>query len=154
MRRDGPRSTAGSGGRAVVTAVVVSAWLVTLAVPPVLLVWGRAGWLEELGRPEQQAHWDEFRRDMAEQSGRTGPVQRKVPKSPEPPVRVWLRDHAALAVSAWVLFVGVLGGFFSLLVVGALGGGGAGDRSLAEHHSGGQRDHDEKDQRDAENAKQ
>lgn len=154
MHHDRPSSTAGSGGRAVVTALVVSAWLVTVAIPPVLFVRGRAGWLEELDRPEQQAQWDEFRRDMAEQSGRAGPVQRKVPKSAEPPVRVWLRDHAALAVSAWVLFVGVLGGFFSLLVVGALRGEAGGDRSLAQDQSGRQRDHDEEDQRDAENTKQ
>lgn len=135
-----------------VTAAVISGWIATLTVPPLLLLRERSGWLERLGGPEQQGHWEDFRRDMARQSGRDGPVQRKVPKSPEPPVRVWLRDHAALAVTAWILFVGVLGGFFSLLVVGVLRGDGR--PSLAEDHAGGQRDHQEEDQRDGKNTKQ
>ena len=108
--------------RTVAIGVVVSTWLAALVLPPVMLWRARAGWLEQLDRPEAQSHWDAFRRDMRQQSDRDGPVQRKVPKSAEPPARVWLRDYFRLAVVAWVLFVGVLGGFFSLLIAGVLRG--------------------------------
>lgn len=104
------------------TALVVAGWLAALIVPPTLLWRTRADWLAELDRPEAQSNWDAFRRDMRQQSGRDGPVQRKVRKSAEPPARVWLRDYFVLAVVAWVLFAGVLGGFFCLLVAGVLRG--------------------------------
>ncbi len=115
-------------------AAVVALWLAALILPPVFLFRARADWLAQMDRPEAQSQWDEFRRDMRQQSGRDGPVQRKVPKSAEPPARVWLRDYFRLAVVAWVLFVGVLGGFFSLLVIGVLrgaAGGITGGRSSA-----------------------
>lgn len=102
--------------------MVVAVWLAALVLPPVMLWRVRADWLEQLDRPEAQSHWDAFRSDMRQQSDRDGPVQRKVPKSVEPPARVWLRDYFRLAVVAWVLFVGVLGGFFSLLLAGVLRG--------------------------------
>jgi hypothetical protein len=123
--------------RTVAIGVVVAIWLAALVLPPVMLLRARAGWLEQLDRPEAQSHWDVFRRDMRQQSDRDGPVQRKVPKSAEPPARVWLRDYFRLAVVAWVLFVGVLGGFFSLLVAGVLRGaadrGSSGREGAASH---------------------
>lgn len=135
-----------------VVAAVTCCWLTALVVPPVLFVRTRDAWMRQLDQPEQQGHWDAFRRDMARQAGRDGPVQRKVPRSAEPPARVWLRDHAALAVTAWLLFVGVLGGFLCLLVAGVL----RSDHrpSLAEDESRRHRDEHEDDQRDAENTKQ
>lgn len=77
--------------------------------------------LATLSDPAVQAEWDTFREAMRQESDRSGPVQRKVPKSPEPPERVWLRDYFALAVATWVVLVGVLGGFLGLLVVGVSG---------------------------------
>lgn len=138
--------------RRLVTVAVIAGWISALAVPPVLLLRARQAWLERLDRPEEQTRWDEFRRDMVRQTGREGPVQRKVPRSAEPPARVWLRDHASLAVTAWILFVGVLGGVFSLLVAGVMRGDGR--PSLAQDQPGREGDHDEQDQRDAENTKQ
>lgn len=138
------------------TAVVLAAWLGAMLVPPVLLVRGRETWLKHWDRPETQSQWDAFRRDMRRQSGRDGPVQRKVPKSVEPPARVWLRDYFPLAVAAWVLFVGVLGGFFTLLATGVLRGPAGraqpavhGTPSLAENQAGRHHDDDEQHERDA-----
>jgi hypothetical protein len=152
--------------RTVAIGVVVSTWLAALVLPPVMLWRARAGWLEQLDRPEAQSHWDAFRRDMRQQSDRDGPVQRKVPKSAEPPARVWLRDYFRLAVVAWVLFVGVLGGFFSLLIAGVLRGSaervssrreGAASRvqesraqeSLAQHEACRQGNDEKQHERDA-----
>jgi hypothetical protein len=107
--------------RAVAAAAVV-AWGMALAVPPVLLVRSRAARLAELDAATVQSDWDAFRDDMRRQSDRSGPVQRKVPRSAEPPERVWLRDHLALAITAWVALVGVLGGVLGFLLVGVVGG--------------------------------
>ena len=104
-------------------AVLVAAWLAALVVPPVALLRVRGGWLQQLEGPEAQEQWDAFRRDMRRQSGREGPVQRKVPRSDEPPLRVWLRDYVWLGVAAWVLFGGVLGLALLLFIRGVAAGG-------------------------------
>jgi hypothetical protein len=98
--------------------VVIATWLAAIVVPPAVLSVWRANRLVELSTPGVQAEWDAFREAMRKESGRDGPVQRKVPKSAEPPELVWLRDYFLLAVVAWVTLVGVLGGFVGMLVVG------------------------------------
>ena len=146
--------------RTCAAGLVVAVWLAALFLPPVLLLRARAEWLRQLDRPQAQLQWDEFRHDMRQQSGRDGPVQRKVPKSAEPPARVWLRDYFQLAVVAWMLFTGVLGGVFTLLVLGVLRGaadGVSGGRedvtSLAQDQSCGQRDDEKQHERDADDTK-
>ena len=147
----------GTGLARLVTAIVVAGWLVAVCLPPMLLARVRSSWLEQLDRPQEQTDWDEFRRDMRQQSGREGPVQRKVPKSAEPPARVWLRDYFRLAVVAWVLFVGVLGGFFCFLVAGMLrgptdlNGSHPTARSLAQNQPRRQSYDDKQHERDAKN---
>jgi len=111
-----------SGRSQAVVLAVVAAWLAAIVVPPVVLSGWRAERLAELSKPGVQADWDSFREAMRKESGTDGPVQRKVPKSAEPPELVWLRDFFVLAVVAWVALVGVLGGFASLLVLGISGG--------------------------------
>ncbi|MFM8734110.1 MAG: hypothetical protein ACKOC8_02805 [Pirellulales bacterium] len=135
-----PRSRAST----LLTAAVVAAWLTLVAGPPAALLAWRGQRLATLTGPEAQAEWDAFRADMRRQSGRDGPVQRKVPKSAEPPELVWLRDHVPLAVVAWLTLGGVLGGFLAVLVLGV-----ARDRSAAEDQPTGQGDDEEQHQRDA-----
>jgi fatty acid desaturase len=93
-------------------------WLLLMVLPPFSLWMLRSSWLEELDSPNVQAEWNEFRDDMKKQSDRSGPVQHKIPKSPEPPLRVWLRDYFWLAVAAWGILGSALYGFFSVAVVG------------------------------------
>jgi hypothetical protein len=104
-----------------VVVVVVAAWLAAVMLPPVGLSIWRNQRLAELSKPGVQAQWDSFREAMRKESGTDGPVQRKVPKSAEPPELVWLRDFFLLAVVAWVALVGVLGGFVAMLVLGVSG---------------------------------
>ncbi|MBU6222392.1 MAG: hypothetical protein KGR24_06525 [Planctomycetes bacterium] len=99
-------------------AVLIACWLAAVAIPPVAIVAWRDRRLAEVASPEAQAEWDAFRADMRRQSGREGPVQRKVPKSPEPPELVWLRDYLVLAIAAWITLVGVLGGFLAAIALG------------------------------------
>ena len=133
-------------------AVIAALWCGLLIGPPVAFVKWREGRLAELTAPAIQADWDGFRAAMQRESGRTGPVQRKVPKSAEPPELVWLRDYPALAVTAWVAFVGILGGFVGLLALGMLGEAAA--RSAAENQPRREGDDEEQHQRDAEHTEQ
>lgn len=99
--------------------LLLGLWGLALVGPPVALARWRTGRLAELTAPGVQADWDTFRDDMRKESGRTGPVQRKVPRSAEPPELVWLRDYFPLAVTAWVILAGVLGGFLVFVAAGA-----------------------------------
>jgi len=132
---------------------LAAVWLTILVVPPAILLSQRSAWLAALERPEAQAGWDEFRDAMREQTGRQGPVQRKVPKSPEPPLRVWLRDYIWLAIAAWLVLGGALGLFTGVLVVGAATTT-AGPASAAENQAASDRDDEKQDDRDAEDAEQ
>lgn len=133
-------------------AVIAAVWLGLLIGPPVTFLRWREDRLAELTAPQIQADWDGFRAAMQRESGRTGPVQRKVPKSAEPPELVWLRDYPALAVTAWVTFVGILGGFVALLALGMLREAAA--RSAAENQTRREGDDEKQHQRDAEHTEQ
>lgn len=119
------QNTVPLGSRAfrLAVAAVLALWCGLLIGPPVAFLRWREARLPQLANPTTQADWDDFRDAMRRESGREGPVQRKVPKSAEPPELVWLRDYAALAVTAWIAFVGILGGFLGLLVLGMLRAG-------------------------------
>lgn len=134
------------------TVVVAALWCGLLIGPPVAFLRWREGRLAELAAPQIQADWDGFRADMRRESGRTGPVQRKVPKSAEPPELVWLRDYPSLAVTAWVAFVGILGGFVALLALGMLREAAA--RSTPENQPRREGDDEKQHQRDAEHTEQ
>jgi len=96
-------------------------WSTLVMLPPLALFGLREDWIRTLQRPEVGRHWDNFREDMRRQTGLDGPVQRKVPKSIEPPGLVWLRDYFALACFAWLLFGTVLTGMVTLFAWGAVG---------------------------------
>ncbi len=115
----------GFGRRRWVARLVVLAWGTLMIVPPLYLVANREAWLASLEAPAAQENWEEFRSAMRAESGAegpVGPVLRKVPKSVEPPIRVWLRDYLPLAIIAWVVLGGTLGGFLGMMIVGASGG--------------------------------
>ncbi len=111
-----------SVGRRWVVAAFLLGWGTLMIVPPLFLVVNREAWLARLEAPAVQEDWEDFRRAMRAESGAegpVGPVQRKVPKSAEPPIRVWLRDYLPLAITAWVVLGGTLGGFLGMMIVGA-----------------------------------
>lgn len=150
-----PRHASSTPARAraarLVTAVYLAAWAAALVGPPMAMFRWREARLATLAAPAAQADWDAFRADMRRQSGPVGPVQRKVPRSAEPPELVWLRDYAALAVAAWVGFVGVLGACLGLMLAGSLR---AATASASEDQPGRGRDHEEQHHRDPEHAEE
>ena len=114
--RDSCRQTAVG----LVKIALLVGWLALLTLPPLVLWSTRDRWLADLDQPAVQEHWDQFRSDMKAQSDRSGPVQHKVPKSVEPPLRVWLRDYFGLAVAAWGVLGTTLYIFMSFVILGLI----------------------------------
>jgi hypothetical protein len=94
---------------------ILAVWVAVVAVPPVGLALMRERLLTWQSSAAAQQQWTQFREAMQEESTGTGPVKRKVPKSLEPPLKVWLRDYFSLAIAAWVLFGSVL--FFVIVTL-------------------------------------
>jgi hypothetical protein len=61
-----------------------------------------------LSTPKSIADWQAWRDDVQRQQGQTGPVQRRVPKSAEPPALVMMRDHFGVSLAGVVLFGTIL----------------------------------------------
>ena len=80
--------------------------------------WALATYDESGEGKGRQAQWDRWRDAAAEQAAGKGPVQRRVPKSAEPPTLVLLRDYYVMCVAAFLLFGSVLFGVFMFLVRG------------------------------------
>lgn len=103
-------------------ALYAACWLAAVVMPPIVLLRWREARLADLSAGAARADWNRFRADMRAESDGSGPVQRKVPRSPEPPELVWLRDYPFMVVAAWVLFVGLLGVVFGIMLLGAARG--------------------------------
>lgn len=69
---------------------------------------------------EAEAAWTEWREAAAEQASPEGPVQRKIPKSPLPPIRVLLLHHFGTMMAGALVFGSILYGMFCFLVRGML----------------------------------
>lgn len=121
-------------------ALVAATWLAFVALPPWALVSWRALRLADVSSPEAQEQWDAFRDDMRQHTGHNGPVQRKVPRSVEPPELVWLRDYLPLAVVAWVTLAGAMGGFVAAIVIGMTNRASAAENHAARHGDGQKQD--------------
>jgi hypothetical protein len=65
-----------------------------------------------------QEAWQTWKRDAANKDGRLGPVERREPKSDEPPGLVLLRDHFPAIVISLVVFYTCLFAFAMLLAKG------------------------------------
>jgi hypothetical protein len=75
--------------------------------------------LTQLATPKSTADWQEWREDVRQQQvDPSGPVQRRVPKSSEPPALVMMRDHFAVSLFAAVLFSTLLYWVLAWFVMG------------------------------------
>lgn len=136
-------------------AILAVLWLAVVGLPPAGLAIVRESWMEALSQPEARGEWEEFRGAMRRQTGREGPVQRKVPKSTEPPGLVWLRDHFTLACVAWLLFGSVLWGVTAFFVIGVGSQRpAAAGRSSPENEPRGDSHHEKENDRNAKDANQ
>jgi hypothetical protein len=82
---------------------------VVLVVAVVWWIFSARRWAEaELTKPESTAAWETWRADVIADQHRPAPVQRRVPKSTEPPALVLMRDYFAVSLGGAVFFSSLL----------------------------------------------
>jgi hypothetical protein len=80
----------------------------------------RQSLVPELSTSQSQADWNAWRAEAATQDGRHGPVQRTVPKSPEPPMLVLMRDYFPACVVGLLLPLSALYAVIAWMACGVM----------------------------------
>jgi hypothetical protein len=86
------------------------------------MIWERHKVLTESSTPTSLADWEAWRADVRQQQTNPGPVERRVPKSNEPPALVLMRDYFAVSIVGATFFTSILYWIMAWLITGALGG--------------------------------
>ncbi len=73
------------------------------------MIWARQSTVAQLSSPKSISDWQVWREDVREQQQlHSGPVQRRVPKSDEPPALTLLRDYFTVLMVGALLFSSML----------------------------------------------
>jgi hypothetical protein len=78
----------------VLVAILLVGWLVQV----------RTWSLRNQDTPEARAEWQRWRQEAAEPATREGSVERRVPKSAEPPLLLMMREYFAMSIAATLFF--------------------------------------------------
>ena len=78
--------------------------------------------LRELATAKSVGEWQSWREDVRQQQGEQVPVQRRVPKSLEPPALVLMRDYFAICLVGAIVFSSLLYWVIAWFVTGILSG--------------------------------
>jgi hypothetical protein len=84
------------------------------------MFWMRQSAAADLSSPKSIADWQAWREDVRQQQTNGGPVERRVPKSDEPPQLVLMRDYFAVLMVGAVLFSSILYWIMAWFVAGIL----------------------------------
>jgi len=84
------------------------------------MLWVRQSVLTEYAKPESIADWQSWRKDVIEDQTSPGPVERRVPKSLEPPALVLMRDYFAVSIIGATFFTSILYWIGAWFVTGVL----------------------------------
>ena len=74
----------------------------------------------DLSSPKAKSAWNSWRDDVREQQTNPGPVERRVPKSDEPPALVLMRDYFTVLMTGALLFSSLLYWIMAWFVTGIL----------------------------------
>lgn len=74
--------------------------------------------IARLSTPKSLADWQAWREDVRRQQDQPAPVERRVPKSGEPPALVLMRDYFAVSLFGAVLFASALYWVMAWFVIG------------------------------------
>lgn len=94
-------------------------WMALLAAVAAAMFYVRQAVLRSAGAEAQQ-NWQQWRESVKDGQGKDGPVQRRVPRSSEPPAIVLLRDHFLVCLVIALVLSSVLFGTFVLFVRGVM----------------------------------
>jgi hypothetical protein len=80
----------------------------------------RVAVIDQLATPDSLADWETWREDVRQQKDRSAPVERRIPKSAEPPALVMMRDHFAVSLTGILLFSSMLYWVLAWFIIGIL----------------------------------
>ena len=103
------------------TGLIVG-YLVLLSAVIGSMFWERHAVLSELSTAESKADWESWRTDVRQQQTNPGPVERRIPKSDEPPALVLMRDYFTVSMFGATFFTSILYWIMAWFITGALGG--------------------------------
>jgi hypothetical protein len=86
------------------------------------MFWLRQSAVADLSSPKSISDWHQWREDVREQQTNRGPVERRVPKSDEPPALVLIRDNFGVLLVGALLFSSLLYWIMAWFVTGILKG--------------------------------
>jgi hypothetical protein len=98
----------------------VLAYLLLMAIVTCGVFYARHQALTTYGTDEAQAQWDEWRQSAKKMAELPSPVQRRIPKSQEPPALVLMRDHFAVCLALALVLSTILFATFMFFLRGAL----------------------------------
>jgi hypothetical protein len=98
-------------------------YVVLVAAVVVTMIWLRRSAVPQLSSQKSISDWQEWKQANAqEQKARSGPVERRVPKSDEPPELVLMRDFFAVLMVGALLFSSLLYWIMAWFVTGIFKG--------------------------------
>ena len=98
-------------------------YLVLVGAVVAMMIWLRQSAVPQLSSPKSISDWQEWKEANAqEQKAHSGPVERRVPKSDEPPELVLMRDFFAVMMVGALLFSSLLYWIMAWFVTGILKG--------------------------------
>jgi hypothetical protein len=98
-------------------------YVVLVAAVVVTMVWLRQSAVPELSSQKSISDWQAWKQANAEeQKAHSGPVERRVPKSDEPPELVLMRDFFGVLMVGALLFSSLLYWIMAWFVTGVLKG--------------------------------
>lgn len=96
----------------------IAGYILLLATTIAALLALRSNIVSEMGTPTAEAQWNRWRAEAAKEDGSTGPVQRTVPKSNQPPLLILMRDYFAASLIGLLLPLSALYWFIAWLIRG------------------------------------
>ncbi len=84
------------------------------------MLWQRQQVLATMSTSTALEEWKTWREDVIAQQSKPGPVERRVPKSSEPPALVLMRDYFTVSLLGATLFTSLLYWIAAWLITGAL----------------------------------
>ncbi len=114
-------SSAGSKRQSLYRATAIVVYLLLMAAVIVGLRQARDWSIQTFSPTEARTDWQKFRDDTA-QSNHQSPVQRRVPRSVEPPALVLMRDYFVICNVISIVLTTALYGAITFMVLGVLRG--------------------------------
>jgi hypothetical protein len=106
-------------------------WIAGYVALTAIVLWSmfaaRDGVIARLSMPQSVAQWQAWRDAVRQQQANPGPVERRVPKSGEPPALVLMRDYFGVSLLGAFVFSTALYWVVAWFVSGMLLGGPSDD---------------------------